>query len=255
MATTETICKFNQYGFCKFLSKCRKQHINDICSNSQCNSNTCLLRHPRVCKYFSNYQRCKFAEQCAYLHHSITIAETSSAEVQAHTQEVSELREQVKNLRVEVKNLSVEIDRLGKGTDARLKDAYTNQQHLLGMIKDLKEELDVDKAKRVSPEAKVEDRQQIGKGALAVGDEGDSRTCLSFPCMDTTCLEHHTGKGDIRIFGQAASTREESHGKDGKKGDKTGVKTMKKGKSAVTDRSFATNRTHDSYRGPGRGQK
>jgi hypothetical protein len=175
--------------------------------------------------------------------------------VQAHTQEVSELREQVKNLRVEVKNLSVEIDRLGKGTDARLKDAYTNQQHLLGMIKDLKEELDVDKAKRVSPEAKVEDRQQIGKGALAVGDEGDSRTCLSFPCMDTTCLEHHTGKGDIRIFGQAASIREESHGKDGKKGDKTGVKTMKKGKSAVTDRSFATNRTHDSYRGPGRGQK
>ena len=121
IANIETICKFNQYGFCKFLSQCRKQHINDICSNNQYNSNTCLLRNPRVCKYFSNFQRCKFAEQCAYLHHSITIAErcsflhcsllerdhTSSAEVQALTQEVSELR--------------VEIDRLGKGTDARLR--------------------------------------------------------------------------------------------------------------------------------------
>ena len=58
-------------------------------------------------------------------------------------QEVSELREEVKNLRID-------IDRLKKRTDACLRDAYVNQKHLLEIIKDLKEEIDVNRVKRVS---------------------------------------------------------------------------------------------------------
>ena len=56
-------------------------------------------------------------------------------------QGVSELREEVKNLRIE-------IDRLRKGTDAWLHDVYENQKHLPEMVKNLKEELDVDRVKR-----------------------------------------------------------------------------------------------------------
>ena len=73
--------------------------------------------------------------------------------------------------------------------------------------------------------------------------------------MDTTCLEHYTEEGDIRIFGQATSSREEGHVEDEKKGDKTGGKNMKKGKSVAPDKSFAANRTRGGHRGPGRGQK
>ena len=38
MATLETICKFNQSGFCKFLANCRKQHVMEICPTIQCNN-------------------------------------------------------------------------------------------------------------------------------------------------------------------------------------------------------------------------
>ena len=31
MTATDVICKFNQSGFCKFRSYCRKQHVNEVC--------------------------------------------------------------------------------------------------------------------------------------------------------------------------------------------------------------------------------
>ena len=68
MATTETICKFNQYGFCKFLSNCRKHHINENCLENTCENRKCLKRHPINCKYFDLYKRCKFGEYCAFVH-------------------------------------------------------------------------------------------------------------------------------------------------------------------------------------------
>ena len=207
--------------------------------------------HPRRCRYYG-----RFAERCSFLHCDGRDQVETEREFQASVEEVAKLTQEVSELRDGVKNLRAEIDRLGKGTDARLCDAYTNQKHLLGMIKDLKEELDVDKAKRVFQAAapKVKDRQQIAKGAMAVGDEGDPRTCLAFLCMDTPCLEHYTEEGDIRIFGQATSSKEEGHVEDEKKGDKTGGKSMKKGKLVAPDKSFAANRTRGGHRGPGRGR-
>ena len=43
-----------------------------------------------------------------------------------------------------------EIDRLGNASNAQLSDHSMNQRHLLEMIKDLKEEIDEDKANRAS---------------------------------------------------------------------------------------------------------
>ena len=50
-------------------------------------------------------------------------------------------------------------------------------------------------------------------------------------------------------MGQAASAMEEGHGRDRMKGDKIGRKYKQKGKSAVPERSFGTNRTPGSYHG------
>ena len=79
-------------------------------------------------------------------------------------------------------------------------------------------------------------------------------TCLGFPCMDNTCLKHYTVEGVIRIRGQAADAREEGFGKGRMKGDKTGGKYMRKGKSVAPDKSLANNRTPGNYRDSGRGQ-
>ena len=74
-------------------------------------------------------------------------------------------------------------------------------------------------------------------------------TCLGFPSMDTTCLKHYTAEGVCMTLGQAATVREEGHGKDEMKGDKMGGKFKMKGKQAAPDRSLATNRNPGSYQG------
>ena len=106
MATAETICKFNQSGFCKFLTHCRKHHIMDTCQNTQCINSTCLLRHPRMCKYYLNFGRCKFGTTCAYLHES-------GNKVEDH--QISELKSELEKIKTKIKNvelLQLKLDKL-----------------------------------------------------------------------------------------------------------------------------------------------
>ena len=62
-----TLCLFNKFGFCKFSERCRKHHNNGICSSDTCNISECTRRHPKSCKYYRNYGRCKFSP-CAFKH-------------------------------------------------------------------------------------------------------------------------------------------------------------------------------------------
>ena len=48
--------------------KCRLLHVKAICEIPSCDVNVCKLRHPRVCKYFRDYSRCKFSDWCSYKH-------------------------------------------------------------------------------------------------------------------------------------------------------------------------------------------
>ena len=61
------ICKYNKFGYCKFGEKCRKQHIKEICFEKSCEISQCNQRHPKVCRYYRNYGRCKFSP-CAFKH-------------------------------------------------------------------------------------------------------------------------------------------------------------------------------------------
>ena len=103
MATCETICKFNQSGFCKFQSHCRKQHVMEVCTNTQCSMVTCLYRHPRVCRYFNNFGRSKFDGSCAYLHKRndklSEFKEEQEKEIEKLRKDVEELQKQVIELR------------------------------------------------------------------------------------------------------------------------------------------------------------
>ena len=96
MATAEIVCKFYQTGFCKFQTKCKNVHIHNICSSNHCNNNACNLRHPRVCKYFLNFGRCKFGSTCAYLHEN---------QNSLHEQQILKLQTEIQSLEVKIKKL------------------------------------------------------------------------------------------------------------------------------------------------------
>ena len=74
------------------------------------------------------------------------------------------------------------------------------------MIQDLKEDLDVDRIKRASPAVTTRSKVKEAKQQIVEEvNEGDSVTCLGFPCMDITCIVHYM---DIRrTFGQAAGAK------------------------------------------------
>ena len=95
VATSETICRFNKTGFCKYAARCRKQHVMDICQNLSCYLATCVKRHPRVCKFFLSYGRCKFDNSCAYLHHHFldSTDENLRKMKQEHAEEIAKLNE------------------------------------------------------------------------------------------------------------------------------------------------------------------
>jgi actin-related protein len=117
---------------------------------------------------------------------------------------VYELREEVKNLREEVKHMlgmvkdlkeEIDVDRVRKqgndreevkklmtqiekhreGTSTRLSDAYENQKRLLEMVRDLKEEFELDKATRFSHAGTVRPKEQT----IEEGNEGTSWPALA----------------------------------------------------------------------------
>ena len=65
---SENVCKHNKYGYCKFQEKCRFQHVKQICPRKDCEIEKCSLRHPRECRYYREYSRCKFGSFCFYHH-------------------------------------------------------------------------------------------------------------------------------------------------------------------------------------------
>ena len=71
----QNVCIFNKFGFCKFRINCRKQHILEICSNQNCESKRCSLRHPKLCRYFRDIGYCKFGEWCKFKHENGTSKE------------------------------------------------------------------------------------------------------------------------------------------------------------------------------------
>ena len=59
-------CLYNDTGFCKFRSECRKQRFENVCENKDCDKK-CLDRHPKPCKF---NKKCKFMAKsvCVFSH-------------------------------------------------------------------------------------------------------------------------------------------------------------------------------------------
>ena len=93
----QNVCRYHKFGHCKFSEKCRLMHINEICGNHECNIKLCNLRHPRVCNFFRDYNRCKFGQWCSFKHEQIENKKTDAriGEIERMLKEKNDIEEKI----------------------------------------------------------------------------------------------------------------------------------------------------------------
>ena len=91
----ETVCKFNKFGFCKFGNYCFRNHEKRVCENGECQVHGCPLRHPRKCKFFTEFSYCKFGSYCKFSHQTSRTIETSRV-IEDLKEEISLLKNKIK---------------------------------------------------------------------------------------------------------------------------------------------------------------
>ena len=65
---TQNVCRYFKFGFCKYTVNCRFLHVKENCESQDCDVSSCNLRHPKICRFFRDYSRCKFGEWCCFRH-------------------------------------------------------------------------------------------------------------------------------------------------------------------------------------------
>ena len=113
-------CPFFKYGYCKFGETCRLQHLNELCSNSACETSQCPKRHPKICKFFREFNRCKFGAYCSYLHTSksdhneelhslkVTVKQQDETLDSLHS-EVASLKDKLADSEKEVEDMKIKL--------------------------------------------------------------------------------------------------------------------------------------------------
>ena len=95
---SQNVCWFNRFGYCRFGNHCFRKHINIICENVNCEIAKCSSRHPRKCKYFLEYQKCKFGEYCRFSH-GIPNNPKNMEKIEALEKEVEVLKQEIKHMK------------------------------------------------------------------------------------------------------------------------------------------------------------
>ena len=108
MATS--ICNFFKFGFCRYGLTCRRKHVLEVCSDPSCIIDNCEKRHPRVCKYYREYRRCKFGEFCCYKH--ILESESQIMECQELKSKIAALESIIDSIRNEKEILASKVSNL-----------------------------------------------------------------------------------------------------------------------------------------------
>ena len=109
------------------------RHNGVLCVNKKCNVFDCEKRHPVICKYFKNFQKCRFTN-CAYKHETVSdvneigermkILETRMIEIDTNCKK----NEKSVNLKtIEKKLETFENNYLGKieALECRIKEMHT----------------------------------------------------------------------------------------------------------------------------------
>ena len=106
----EAVCQFFKYGFCKYRETCRKFHSEETCENEHCETLNCLKRHPRECKYYKIYKRCKFGSYCLFTH--VSEESTKEANDEKLDAKFEYIEKEVENLKATIKASNAKIEDL-----------------------------------------------------------------------------------------------------------------------------------------------
>jgi hypothetical protein len=106
----QNVCRYNKFGYCKFGEVCRKQHVDELCDDSSCDPLNCIKRHPKECKYYSNYKRCKF-NPCKFLHLKNENYDEKLKEISKKQETIEEnLQEKINIINLKIKEIDEKID-------------------------------------------------------------------------------------------------------------------------------------------------
>ena len=79
--------------------------MDTTCPTYKCMVEDCTFWHPRLCKFFTQFGRCKFGSQCSYLH---PVEKSSDDEIKALKQEI-----QILGLKIEeMENVALRLNHL-----------------------------------------------------------------------------------------------------------------------------------------------
>ena len=121
---TQNVCSYLKYEFCKHGDVCQNYHERRICDKNACD----ILRHPKICRYFETYKRCKF-DPCAYKH------EDNDKAIKAISEKLEQLSIKIKILDEKEKESEKMIEKL-KHIDDMAKKKDDKIQILENNIKD-----------------------------------------------------------------------------------------------------------------------
>ena len=102
---SDDLCKHFQTGYCKFGGSCKKRHVSENCLKADCRRKSCLQRHPKQCKYFSQSGFCRFGENCSYKHTTSSNFDDHNLQIQALEVRISDLCKAIKVLEEEMLEL------------------------------------------------------------------------------------------------------------------------------------------------------
>ena len=98
----QSVCSFYRFGYCKHKEFCRKRHVKETCENLSCDTSNCIMRHPKVCKWYRDYQKCKF-DPCLFLH------KENNTEIYILKKENEDILTNIKDIENAVKDLDAKI--------------------------------------------------------------------------------------------------------------------------------------------------
>ena len=179
------ICQFHQFGHCKFAVNCDKTHTPVTCDSFPCLDSECHRRHPRRCKFYDLYGRCRYAEECSFLHyHGHDQAAKTRNETQKIVQEVVELKQKVETLRSDNERLMAELERWDRKVTMCCDDLLARVRVQDGKIENIEEQAAVTRAMR----GQEDNVTGISKKVDATSPAGGVREIVNKTgCKDFSC--------------------------------------------------------------------
>ena len=191
--TSENVCKFHKFGFCRMKNDCPDFHPSEDCTEKVCNVSKCVKRHPQPCRYFQAGS-CRFGDSCKYNHKK----QLNDKELTEIIKKLEEEYKIINNLHEErIKKLESEnrrITNLNEKQADTIMDLNTRMCHLekeyvsilKSHIKDQREETEDednrmdedtlvsdDHSKSSPPESKEKEKNDVSKNEVEAGDIGE----------------------------------------------------------------------------------